>query len=51
MEMETKPTPKQTVVELYNHQQHGFPISPMSAGQEINRPPEIQSHMVQAGFR
>jgi SAM-dependent methyltransferase len=32
------------------HQQYGFPITPMSGGREINRPLEIQSHMLEAGF-
>lgn len=33
------------------HEQHDFPIPPMSGGKELNKPAEIQSAMLEAGFR
>ena len=39
--------------ELLNsyHEQHKFAITPMSSGRAIQRPAEIQSHILEAGFR
>ena len=33
------------------HKQYGFPIAPMSGGKELNKPSEIQSATLEAGFR
>ena len=33
------------------HEQYRFPITPMSGGSEISRPPDIQSRMLASGFR
>jgi ubiquinone/menaquinone biosynthesis C-methylase UbiE len=33
------------------HEQYGFPITPMTGGSEISRPPDVQSRMLASGFR